>query len=792
MFQYILSDNESLQQYLAGEYVSFEDLKRRLFLEKRSYNREIPDHLYRLEQLKLFEGISSISELIVLALPKWISNYLDLNRNLIHVKLDQQNNWQEILTFLPPLFLQSLFLFKETVNRIKYDQQSIRYYFNEYILPNTLYTSIPSPRITQLDYFVEKNGGLYDLHMHLNGCLEMDHVWQDFLSNPINVYKSLKKGYSNSKVKEQLEQESSLLKPMVFYKILKIAQKLREIFYKVIFANSDEYDTYNLTIIVNNYNYVHGNYKHPFSDLIYNNSLEGKNLMSIEALMNILILNKIVYNKNEKLAGLYHFYLLILGLSNRLLVQQVHQNGFEQFQKNTLNELREYSERSYLRRFYQVSGNTLSNIKFLEGRFSPKKTQNDLIQLINKIYTGWDNFTKDFKLNHVEKKLPELKLIAHFIKRPEKKIHPLIRHKELRTDINARAQVLALLIKNYPNYRYKLCGIDAAASEFDASPEVFAPVFKKLRMAGIKHFTYHAGEDFFHIIDGLRAIYEAIVFCDLKSSDRIGHATASGLSVKAWANQIDNKLSIRKGDHLDNCIFCYHFITTNNIESLNKVLFILIKEINKLSFEIYGQYFPIEGLVQSWLLRQFCPIQLFKEIEDEKLGIFNSMKSYNEYKAAHCLLNIDIYNHLSDNIAFKIYSFYHDSNYRSNFDEIIQINAFSLLNDVQIEELQIHLLKFMSMKEIIIESLPTSNVRIGFHRDFSTYHLINWLKWKDEGKMIPSIVLGTDDSGIFSTNIYNEYANIYCALLHNHNISHSKIMGAIAVLNEDSKIYKFS
>ena len=98
----------------------------------------------------------------------------------------------------------------------------------------------------------------------------------------------------------------------------------------------------------------------------------------------------------------------------------------------------------------------------------------------------------------------------------------------------------------------------------------------------------------------------------------------------------------------------------------------------------------------------------------------------------------------------------------------------------------------MTKKEIVIETLPTSNVRIGFHKDFSTYHLFNWTKWRAEGKSIPPIVVGSDDTGIFATNIYNEYANIYCMLLNTHHMPHSQIMDIIKRLDEDSHIYKFN
>jgi hypothetical protein len=101
------------------------------------------------------------------------------------------------------------------------------------------------------------------------------------------------------------------------------------------------------------------------------------------------------------------------------------------------------------------------------------------------------------------------------------------------------------------------------------------------------------------------------------------------------------------------------------------------------------------------------------------------------------------------------------------------------------------MLKILHQKEIVIETLPTSNVRIGHHHDFSTYHLWKWFAWEAEGHPIPPIVAGTDDTGIFATSIYNEYANIYCHLTNSGMMTHNKAMQIIERLEENSRVYRF-
>lgn len=794
MFKFLLSDNESLDQYIHGKFASFEDVKRRIFLKAREQNNSIPDHIYRLTHKEEFKELDSISSILTIGLEKLASKHLELDKKKVLVLAEQQNNWQELITYIPPLLLQSALLQKETHFNDK-SVNEIHRYFKEYILPNTKYTSIPSPRIPQLDYYVNQQNGLYDLHMHLNGALETDQVWQDYLFNPNLIYVDLKKGFSNPKVKEQLEQESRLLEPLTYVTLLKAAQKLRQFFFDFIFPDSSTPTNYSKESILfeflNNGSDIQGGYKHPFLSLI---SDENKYpyLMSIEGLMYALILNELKLHKNELLANFFHFYLLILGLTNRLLVQQMHQNGFEQFQKHTLNELRENSEKTYLRRYMQMHGNDLRFIRFLEGRFSPKDTEIGMIEFINSIWKGWDVLKKEISLieSYIpQNKLPELRLIAHFIKKEDSKPDDYIRHKNLRYELFQKGNVLAFLIKNRPAYREKIVAVDAAASEFDSPPEVFAPTFRMMRRAGVKHFTYHAGEDFYHILCGLRAIYEAIEFCDLQKGDRIGHATATGLSPQIWKNAIGNQIIIKQGDYLDDLIFSYHIILKNKIKELHGVIPFITNIINDISFQIYNVSYPIYALEQSWLMRQSCPIHaLEKNKEDvENKHVYND----DEWNFVLQAKFIENRQSMESNVAWEIFQKYHNNEYRSRFDKTIIIDPFDVLTVENIESLQLTLLGEMTKREIVIETLPTSNVRIGFHKNFSTYHLFNWMKWKDEGKSIPPIVVGSDDTGIFATNIYNEYANIYCSLINDHNMSHSSVMDIIKKLDEDSRIYKF-
>lgn len=101
-------------------------------------------------------------------------------------------------------------------------------------------------------------------------------------------------------------------------------------------------------------------------------------------------------------------------------------------------------------------------------------------------------------------------------------------------------------IKSKQLFKKRIIGIDACSNEIGCRPEVFATEYRfiqnykfsvpsELVIKGDFHTaflgrTYHVGEDFLDIVDGLRAIDEVIQFLDFSHGDRLGHALALGIS----------------------------------------------------------------------------------------------------------------------------------------------------------------------------------------------------------------------------------------------------------------------
>ena len=788
---YLLSDNRSLADYLHCEFPTAERVKSRLKIIEWRRNASVPDHYFDISN-EFHCGDDTIGGLILNGFTQLASEYLEFHENIIYVKQDRQNDWQLLLTRIPPLLLMMAFLVKHRPL-----SRDICSYYIKYILPNTRYTCLPQPFVPQMLTFLKEKKGLHDLHIHLNGSTETDSVWQDMMDSPYETYKELIEVNGNNAVIELLEQESLVSSSEEYVKALNCARNLRKVFFDwIIEKSSVKYGNTREEIL--NYILAEAEKLFPDSDYIYYNPfsevlcLEKSSCrMSVEGLMYCIVFSDIERNPDTLLSSLFHFYLLVLGLTNRLLVQQEHQYGFRQFQKLTMNNLRENSEKSYINRFFQLHGNNSSNICFIEGRFSPKDSEESTVRQLNEIDKGWKKLLDCITEEHLVEKqqLPELKLIAHFIKRKTDK-DEFIRFKQLRTEIFKKSRVLALLKKNNPKKVECIVGIDAAGSEFDTPPEVFAPAFRYLRRNGFKHFTYHAGEDFFHLLGGLQAIYEAIDFCGMSRGDRIGHAVAAGISPEMWYNTVGGKIFVRAGEYLDNLVFSYHLIVKVDTQHrLIEKLPFLIDRIHELAYKVYKKDFAIETLEASWKLRKYVPTSFFSlddsevcsyPLDENELDDIKNEISYeygrSDVKSDPRVQLLKLYNNLSD---------------RQSYEQIVPIETLEIFSLENLEVMQQILLEYMHKKEIVIETLPTSNIRIGFHHSYTTYHLWNWIRWEQEGKPVPPIIIGTDDPGIFATNIFNEYANIYCNLLYTHKFSHNDAMCIIEKLERNAQVYRF-
>jgi hypothetical protein len=110
--------------------------------------------------------------------------------------------------------------------------------------------------------------------------------------------------------------------------------------------------------------------------------------------------------------------------------------------------------------------------------------------------------------------------------------------------------------------------------------------------------------------------------------------------------------------------------------------------------------------------------------------------------------------------VFKIFRRYHSPEVRSRYHKIQSFPA-DFVPAQLLRLLQDAVLNALVERQVVIETLPSSNVRISFYEDFSQHHFLRWLGLNDGSKgPRPRVCIGSDDPGIFACSLRGEYIHV--------------------------------
>jgi len=473
-----------------------------------------------------------------------------------------------------------------------------------------------------------------------------------------------------------------------------------------------------------------------------------------------------------------------------------------------MTELREETEKSYLSRFKHAHGaGVYSQVRYLEGRFAPKSDPNKMQKLIFSVLRGyWEylkgHMTVDWKhsqplnitqmLDNLDQVKPdsicaELALVPHFIKKKPNKdeVYP---YALLFKDLKNQAAILMDILNHEPRLTRWIRGVDAAANEMHAPPELFGPLFRVLAKSGIAHFTYHVGEDFPHLISGIRSIDDALRFLPLRNGDRLGHCTAIGITPNIWKRSLPSSLSMTKETRLLDLVFIWRelrnhpkllrYASDAAIEAVRLAhkVFSLEDEISITTldhvFELRGVLAESEGLLG----------ELDGPLKPESLWL-------EEYEHARELSKV-----AGMKRPLKLYrQWLTDDNVRKQRAEYVEVEL-EYLPDEALVSLQQTVMAKMADQNIAIECPPTSNTRISQYRDVSEHHIFRWMGLPGEaieGDVPMSICLGSDDPGIFAADLKSEFYHLFVVLTRKFGLSPAEALRKVAEVNENGRIYRF-
>lgn len=297
----------------------------------------------------------------------------------------------------------------------------------------------------------------------------------------------------------------------------------------------------------------------------------------------------------------------------------------------------------------------------------------------------------------------------------------------------------------------RFVGIDFAGSELYTRPETPAHVVRYAKAHGIENVTYHVGEDFYDIVDGLRAMDEAVRFMALDSHSRIGHGLAMGIEAKKYYESQGKELIMPKQVLLDNLVW---MMKTTEKGFLNLACgrdMATVEKCKTLYREIgYKGDFSLDDYYASMMLRGDDEMEF---VEGEIIH-----NGYNRWKDTMICRHAEGTNYRRNERAVKLWEEYLlNPDIREKGDEptLCRVNERYIR---QVERLQSIVRNTVEKKGICVEANLTSNILISNVKRYDR-HSIRKMRSTSciFGHHIP-VALGTDDKGVFATSLSNEYA----------------------------------
>lgn len=524
---------------------------------------------------------------------------------------------------------------------------------------------------------------------------------------------------------------------------------------------------------------------------------------------------------SEEEINLFFAYLVIKE-SLRAEIQQLNFNnvGFENFsiiqqRKSFFTESDDLVHDALQRPLYN------GRIKYLEARISPGLTVEQDKELIDLMDHFIERKKDPFGTPVVEKTDQfDLKYayIFHFTKREDdslKKVEQayagfICRHDNLRKTIWQQATALVELREHFPEQARKVVGIDAASQEIGCRPEVFAPVFRMLRKHSVRihtsdlerdvpqlGITYHVGEDFLDPLDGLRAIYEAVRFLNLGCGDRLGHALALGIDVQQWY-ETKGEVTLPCQDYLDNITWLYFAISDFNVKGFDNLRIHILDEFNTLFNQIYKSNMRTDDInkilteAEEYYSHQdrfnyyysgnlnFDIYRYHKACmlrgDDPKFYINGYFRhTYpDDYRDEPYSINMEYPENFNDRmiseVALMYYYYHYDWNVKKQGSKYITKTVHHDYISA-VEKIQKKMQKVIASKGISIEANPTSNYLIGTFKKYDQHPIIKWYNHSLETNPEKlsecpqlSVSINTDDMGVFTTSLENEFSLMALAL----------------------------
>lgn len=654
-----------------------------------------------------------------------------------------------------------------------------------------------------MDDYISKEG-LNETHLHLHACRNAETSW---LLDVNNIYAFEQCELTSSKTKLHLYANTHTeLTPEKLCRRMRLANIIRRLLLEII-------DEYSPTVRIQEMVQVYQDMVYqPDNRLAY--GLSSRITRNVKKLQDEEIklwygLFSWIQNKkkhHEEVEFFAHLYLLIQNEYLNFSRHNEGRRGFAHFQMITHNNRPKLSYEDYYRETFRNLFR-VTNIQpstSIELRLAPHTFIKRSEYLMKWWLEEWNKYIENKDILHYADKshaesrsmlshygyAPKPIFVLHFSKSNKDKgaKHTsgsntyLVqeRYEKKRKSLIKECNRLANHVNSFCRKYHVSVGIDASGSELDLPAEVLAPIFRQFeRLTGISHRTFHCGEDFHHLLGGIRAVYDAVIFLDMHSGHRLGHATAIGIQPGEWRKHMPGVLCVTKGEYLLDLIFAWKLLGEKKLkekELIERIMIPLAEHLFPGTATIHAH-----NLLKFYEARHLDPFLVQHPMKPAAISNGDEYELIENHKTKWGTGGLEL---------LKLWNYDHDTKKRSNEIEEVNIDLF---DDPILVYLQQAVQALIYERGITLETLPVSNLRISQYDDIRSHHLLRWLgvpKFHTTGDKILNVCMGSDDPGIFVTDIKNEYYHIFSNLRH-CGLSHAECMTYIKRLNEAGRIYAF-
>lgn len=800
--------------------IEWSELRECIYLAFQPWAARYPDHVFS-GSWDLLKHQNSGNGILLAAMQSLVDEFLIFSHDNLCIRRDLMGAWQQgVISRISSIPIQAAAnVFCRSSNYFQsnlHDPGLTRTSPELTPWAHKLVPLLHSEEAIVADYV--RREGLHEAHLHLNGSTFAETCWLRAIRAPSAEIYDFKHAWNKARGVHQLHelvgQVNPGLTPVLLFHHLRTAARLRAWLRGI--AENRISGSVRLPRSLEELDEAD---EDEWSKGLIEASQEkhGESDIRSELSWMARLIGRLTQEPNVVYSRMFHAYVLLQNEYCQLLIQNEEQYGFDQFQKFTLTELREPAEKDYLERFRAMHGFQLSfsKVGYLEGRFAPKDTFKKSYCLFKSILSGYLEYlyeassrpsssVRRFALSRLlaeldeyfkqefpdRRKVHRLTLVAHFIKKPwspgKKSKTGLYRHYALGRELQKRANCLLSCLSQWPLLQTWVRGIDAAANELHAPPDIFAPVFRVCFRAGLTRRTYHAGEDFRHLLSGIATMWEALNLLDLENGDRIGHGTAMGISPALWIDRMPRTVTLSRGEWMLGILAAWRL--ARDIPTMENVTNRLQRDLEDIAYQIFLRSLPASAIARAMDLRGLSR----DDVMLCQMGARDAQDDLMNERWQHERKRVwEACQRYPQDVAL-LWEWLSNSDVQKRSEDLIEVKT-GYLDVSAYLRLQQALMRQVADRRVLIETLPSSNVRISQYHHVREHHALRWMRvpgYVEDGDPEIMVCLGSDDPGIFGTDLETEFYLLY-GTMRESGLDDTESLHRLDVLNRRGRLYRF-